>query len=83
MNKLTKVKVSVVIPTLGGNILNDTIDNLNTGTIKPDEILICIPEKFKNNLNIQNYDNVEILTTSFMGQVPQRLYGFKKAKFCL
>lgn len=80
MNKFDNVEVSVVIPTLGGNILNDTILHLNAGLIKPIEILICIPEKFVNNLTIDNFDNVKILPTNFMGQVAQRAYGFKNAK---
>jgi hypothetical protein len=80
MNKFDNIEVSVVIPTLGGNILNDTITQLNSGSIKPFEILICIPEKFVTNLTIDIFDNVKVLSTNFMGQVAQRAYGFKNAK---
>ena len=38
--------ISVIIPTLGGENLDKTISYLNNSIIIPDEIIICIPEKF-------------------------------------
>jgi hypothetical protein len=73
-------KISVVIPTLGGHCLNDTIKKLNSGTFIPDEILLCIPEEDSNKLVTNNFNNVKILKTSFRGQVAQRAYGFRLAK---
>jgi len=37
--------VSVVIPTLGGPSLSDTITRVNEGTCVPDEVIVCIPER--------------------------------------
>jgi len=72
--------ISVVIATLGGDVLLDTIGILNKGTIRPDEILICIPEKFKNTVPKNLPNNVRLVTTSFMGQVSQRIVGFKEVR---
>ena len=36
--------VSVVIPTLGGAWVADTIARLNAGTVVRREILVCVPE---------------------------------------
>ena len=36
--------LSVVIPTLGGSQINDTILAIQRSTQTPDEILICIPQ---------------------------------------
>ena len=69
--------ISVVVPTLGKCDLNILIRKINSSTLKPKEILICIPKKYKNNLN-SNYDeNVKIIYTRYKGQVIQRIYGFK------
>ncbi len=74
-------EISVVIPTLGGNILNETIKRINNGSLKPAEILICIPENYTSLLKLDYFDNIRILATKFMGQVAQRAHGFKNAKF--
>ena len=42
--------VSVVIATLGGDTLSDTLERLNCGTKLPAEILICIPEEYLDNV---------------------------------
>ena len=73
-------KISVVIATLGGDMLSDTISILNKGSIRPDEILICIPEKFKNAVPRDLPKNVRLVITGFMGQVSQRIAGFKEVK---
>lgn len=71
-------KVSVVIPTLGGDCLGVTIKQLNAGTHTPDEILICIPEEEAYKLNNLIFENCKILKTQFRGQVAQRAYGFER-----
>ncbi len=70
--------VSVVIPTLGGDCLIDTIVQLNKGTVTPDEILVCIPsdDAFKTDGIV--FSNVKIIKTVCRGQVSQRIEGFKK-----
>lgn len=70
--------VSVVIATLGGESLKDTIDALNLSTVIPDEILICIPHgESKEHCPLD--DNVKIIETNDRGQVKQRIAGFKVA----
>ena len=74
--------ISVVIPTLGGDVLHKTILNLNNGSLIPDEILIVIPEKFKSNLDLKLLpENVKVFYTQFSGQVAQRIFGFKNVKY--
>lgn len=73
-------RISVVIATLGGDMLSETISILNNGSIRPDEILICIPEKFKNAVPGNLPQNVRLVITEFMGQVSQRIAGFKEVK---
>lgn len=71
-------KVSAVIPTLGGDCLEVTINHLNSGSLVPDEILICIPEEDAYKVEKLIFHNIKIVKTSFRGQVAQRAYGFKK-----
>jgi len=78
--KNSRQLISVVIATLGGDMLSDSISILNKGTIRPDEILICIPDQFQNRLPNNLPDNVRLVVTSFMGQVSQRIAGFKEAR---
>lgn len=72
-------KISIVIATLGGKQLLNTIKLLNEGSLIPDEILICVPN---TNIIIENldYPNIRILLTEFKGQVAQRIEGFKQVK---
>ena len=79
---MTNKGISVVIATLGGPTLFNTIFCLNTGTILPNEILICIPKKFSQNvISHLIYENVIILETEIFGQVAQRSIGFTQAKY--
>jgi len=68
--------VSVVIATLGGPSLSATIDQLNRGTLRPAEILICIPAEYAHRVESLSGPNVSILETPCRGQVAQRAYGF-------
>ncbi len=72
---------SVVIPTLGGDALGRTIGLINSGTLVPDEILICIPADFVNRLDqLRSIPNVRIIATACKGQVKQRIEGFKQVR---
>jgi cellulose synthase/poly-beta-1,6-N-acetylglucosamine synthase-like glycosyltransferase len=73
-------KISVVIPTLGGKQLINTIEILNKGSVVPDEILVCVPEKLNINLDFLIDKNVRIIRTSEKGQVAQRAQGFREVK---
>jgi hypothetical protein len=78
---MTKVgaSVSVVMATLGGDQLHETIAHLNAGIIKPFEILICIPQNYISKVNQIQDPNVRLIPTKCMGQVAQRVEGFKLA----
>lgn len=71
--------MTVVIASLGGCSLKNTIESLNRGTIVPYEILVCIP--LNKTLNVQNlsFPNVKIFATDCRGQVSQRAIGFQNA----
>lgn len=72
--------VSVVIATLGGDALRDTINSLNAGSVVPEEILVCVPEREAALVELPNEENVQIVATSVRGQVAQRAVGFRQAK---
>jgi glycosyltransferase involved in cell wall biosynthesis len=79
MNSSETIDVSVVIPTLGGPSLIETINSLNAGSVLPHEILICIPIGY--SLKVTAWpSNVKILPCPVKGQVAQRSYGFSRAK---
>jgi len=72
--------VSVVIATLGGATLTGTISGLNSGTIVPAEILVCVPEREASGMAPLAFDNVRVVPTPCRGQVAQRAVGFQEAK---
>lgn len=74
------MKLSVVIPTLGGIQLEGTIKELQSSSIRPIEILVCIPNSSELIADIDFSDNIEIIRTKKKGQVYQRMIGFLKAK---
>ncbi len=73
--------LSVVIATLGGVSLHETLRRLNCGNIRPGEILVCVPKKEAGQIKIAQADNnVKIVITSVRGQVAQRAVGLSVAK---
>jgi glycosyltransferase involved in cell wall biosynthesis len=70
--------MSVVIPSLGGD-LSKTLDSLNSGTVKPDEIIICVPNKSHSVKGLSIYKNTVVVYAEKYGQVYQRICGFKVA----
>jgi GT2 family glycosyltransferase len=80
-NSLNENRLSVVIPTLGGASLTSTIQQLNSGSLIPSEILVCIPESYADRVIGFSFPNVKIIKTSFAGQVAQRAYGFSLVKY--
>jgi glycosyltransferase involved in cell wall biosynthesis len=76
-------EVSVVIPTLGGEVLKETINKLNSGTLVPKEILLVVPEYIKYNIQSFKHNNVKVIRIKKQGQVKQRAYGFKKTNYDL
>ncbi len=71
--------LSVVIATLGGETLLDTILYLNSGEKIPAEILVCIPEEDSSCAENLSMKNVKIIKTPCRGQVAQRAYGLQRA----
>lgn len=71
--------ISVVIATLGGKSLFKTINILNSGSIIPKEILVCVPSELSDKVKYVPFNNVKIIQTDMYGQVYQRIQGFKAA----
>ena len=73
---MTKIKITAVIPTLGNQSLIETIDSLNSGSLIPDEIIVCMPKErdFKTVFN----KNVLFIYTNYCGQVAQRVRALKE-----
>lgn len=71
--------LSVVMATLGGECLKETIEQLNRGSVVPAEILVCIPEREAPRTAVLDFPNVKVIVTKCRGQVPQRAIGFQSA----
>jgi len=80
-SELSNDKISVVIATIGGDLLQKTISKLNQGSITPSEIIIIIPSDKVSRIKDLSFHNTKIIATSFSGQVKQRLEGFRRAKY--
>ena len=72
--------LTIVIPTLGGGVLAETVRSIMAGSVVPKKILIVIPEDRVGYLPQLIYKNIEVLVTNFRGQVQQRIFGFSKAQ---
>ena len=72
--------LTVVIPTLGGDVLVRTIQSIMSGSVVPQKILIVSPEDRVPSLPKLQYRNIEVLETKFRGQVQQRISGFLNSK---
>jgi len=72
--------LSVVIPSLGGD-LTETLDSIFTSRIsQPIEVIICLPNISHTIKNISNYYNLRIIYSEQYGQVYQRIAGFRESK---
>ena len=69
--------LSVVVATLGGDTLTETIEHLNRGIVIPAEIFVCIPEEDAFRVEGLSFRNVRIIKTPCRGQVAQRAYGLQ------
>lgn len=74
------LNISVVIATIGGESIYETIRTINSGSVIPNEILICIPFEF-NKIELTKFElkNIKIIQTQDKGQVIQRTIGFQNA----
>ena len=73
-------KVSVVIPTLGGSQIIKTLNQLNKGSLRPNEIILSTIGKIKLQNEVKKIRNVKIIRSNKKGQVSQRIKGFKLIK---
>jgi GT2 family glycosyltransferase len=78
-----KGDITVVIATLGGDSLAATIESLNSGTLVPAEILVCIPAENASKVAHMGGGTTSIVKTDFRGQVAQRGAGFQCASNAL
>lgn len=72
-------RVAVVIATLGRDELNHAITLLNSGSVVPAEILVCVPDGRAVDARAIQHANVRIIVSEKKGQVAQRLAGFRQA----
>lgn len=77
------MKISVVIPSLGGPSLSQLIKTLDKSYILPDEVVCVIPKKKKFLPPITNKIKINVIYTNFRNQVLQRIEGIKNTKYDL
>lgn len=70
---------TIVIATLGEEVLLNTLYSLNKGDYIPKEIIVSLPKGKKISSQLKKIENVKIIISPLKGQVPQRVFGFKKA----
>jgi len=73
-------RLTIVIPTLGGNVLSRTINSVMTGSLVPAKVLLVVPTDRIGSVPQFNFSNIEVLETVFRGQVKQRIAGFSRVK---
>ena len=73
--------ISVVIATLGGTSLQETINSINNSSIRIAEIIVIIPRKYKYRINNLKAQNLRIAFSNVKGQVHQRCEGFKLCNY--
>jgi len=71
--------LSVVIPSLGGDLCN-TLDSANASSVCLDEIIVCLPNDTHSVKDAIKYKNLTIVYAQRYGQVYQRIVGFNHAK---
>jgi hypothetical protein len=75
-------ELTVVIATIGEDVLCDTVEALSRGSLVPRVMLLCIPREIKERVGYlaTKYPFVEIVPTDVKGQVTQRIIGFRMSK---
>lgn len=73
--------LSIVIPTLGGIELQNTIESINHSSHQPMEIILSFPRSSKKDcLEFPVQKNIKVIYFSEKGQVHQRIAGFNATK---
>ena len=78
-NTILLENLSIVIPSLGGDDLERTLNTLTKYKYQPNEIIVSIPKGYQLDLSHLNINNLFIINSSSKGQVNQRIEGFKRA----
>jgi len=73
------MNISVVITSLGGDLC-DTLDSINSSSVYPDEVIVCLPNDSHSVKNADRYENLTVIYAGRYGQVYQRIVGFHQAK---
>ena len=75
------LEISIVINTIGENILNNVLESIVNSSVSVNEIIISIPENKYLNISQEfiNENNIKVIKTKFNNQINQRIAGFKIA----
>ena len=81
IGKKKVLEISIVINTIGENILNKVLESIINNSVNVKEIIISIPENknFSISKELINENNIKIIKTKFNNQIIQRIAGFKIA----
>tara|TARA_B100000035_G_scaffold282750_1_gene264517 strand:+ start:1839 stop:2669 length:831 start_codon:yes stop_codon:yes gene_type:complete len=71
--------IDIVIPTLNGKMLYQTINSINSGAVKPKKIYCIYFNEIKKN-RFKKFRNIKFIRSSHKGQVEQRNLGFSYCK---
>ena len=73
------MNISVVIPSLGGDLC-EILDSINSSSVYPDEVIVCLPNHSHFVKNANRYENLTVIYAERYGQVYQRIVGFHQAR---
>tara|TARA_B100000963_G_C22619147_1_gene668957 strand:+ start:270 stop:1112 length:843 start_codon:yes stop_codon:yes gene_type:complete len=74
------MKISVVIPSVGGSNLKRLIASLELSYHIPDEIICVLPKKTSFSYPVSNKLKIKTIFSNFRNQVQQRIVGLKHVK---
>ena len=81
ISKKKILEISIVINTIGENVLNKVLKSILNNSVNVKEIIISIPENkdFCISKDFINENNIKVIKTKFNNQINQRIAGFKIA----
>lgn len=74
------MKISVVIPSLGGSNLKKLLKSLELSFLLPDEVICVLPKNFFFSYPFLGKFNLKIIHSNYKNQVIQRIVGLKHIK---
>jgi len=78
-----RIKITIVIATLGDPVLAETISFLKKSTVQPEQILLCVPFQDRKKVMALAGETIKVVGTRRRGQVAQRATGFRMARTSL